>query len=139
MFSDSGRNYIRNKVRNFKNPFFDISFNLIYIYKFSYTITSENLMNNATSHLSSLLCKSSISKYMIMVRNITNGITKKNYIKLISHYHYGVVVYNFTHSKKWNIQSFLKGVCKDSLYTCVCVCVCVSVCLCKGKKKKRCI
>ena len=105
MFSDSSRNYIRNKVRKFKNPFFDISFNLIYIYiyKFSYTITSENLMNNATSHLSSLLCKSSISKYMIMVRNITNGITKKNYIKLISHYHYGVVVYNFTHSKKWNI------------------------------------
>ena len=36
MFSDSSRNYIRNKVRKFKNPFFDISFNLIdniYIYK----------------------------------------------------------------------------------------------------------
>ena len=32
MFSDSSRNYIRNKVRKFKNPFFDISFNLIYIY-----------------------------------------------------------------------------------------------------------
>ena len=31
MFSDSSRNYIRNKVRKFKNPFFDISFNLIYI------------------------------------------------------------------------------------------------------------
>ena len=30
MFSDSGRNYIRNKVRKFKNPFFDISFNRIY-------------------------------------------------------------------------------------------------------------
>ena len=30
MFSDSSRNYIRNKVRKFKNPFFDISFNLIY-------------------------------------------------------------------------------------------------------------
>ena len=29
MFSDSSRNYIRNKVRKFKNPFFDISFNLI--------------------------------------------------------------------------------------------------------------
>ena len=79
----------------------------IYIYiKISYTITFENLMNNATSHLSSLLCKSSVSKYMIMVRSVTNEITKIYiyiYIKLISHYHYGVVVYNFTHSKKWNI------------------------------------
>ena len=83
MFSDSSRNYIRNKVRKFKNPFFDISFNLIYIYiyiyKFSYTITSENLMNNATSHLSSLLCKSSVSKYMVMVRSVTNETTKKIY------------------------------------------------------------
>ena len=78
MFSDSSRNYIRNKVRKFKNPFFDISFNLIYnIYiKFSYTITLKNLMNNATPHLSSLLCKSSVSKYMVMVKSITNEITK---------------------------------------------------------------
>ena len=30
IFSNSSRNYIRNKVRKFKNPFFDISFNLIY-------------------------------------------------------------------------------------------------------------
>ena len=30
MSCDSSRNYIRNKVRKFKNPFFDISFNLIY-------------------------------------------------------------------------------------------------------------
>ena len=79
MFSDSSRNYIRNKVKKFKNPFFDISFNLIYniyIYiKFSYTITFENLMNNATSHLMSLLCKS--SKYTIMVRSVANEITKK--------------------------------------------------------------
>ena len=88
MFSDSSRNYIRNKVRKFKTPFFDISFNLIYniyiyiyIYiKFSYTITIENLMNNATSHLSSLLCKSPVSKYMIMVRSVTNEITKNIYI-----------------------------------------------------------
>ena len=36
MFSDSSRNYIRNKVRKFKNPFFDISFNLIYIYIYIY-------------------------------------------------------------------------------------------------------
>ena len=58
-------------------------------------------MNNATSHLSSLLCKSSVSKYMILVKSVTNEITKKK--KLISYYHYGVVVYNFTHLKKWNI------------------------------------
>ena len=71
----------------------------LYIYiKFSYTITFENLMNNATS----LLCKLSVNKYMIMARSITNEITKKKYIKLISHYHYGVVVYNFTHPKNWN-------------------------------------
>ena len=80
MFSDSSRNYTRNKDRKFKNPFFDISFNHIYIYiKFSYTITFENLMNNATSHLISLLCKSSVSKYTIMVRSVANEITKKKY------------------------------------------------------------
>ena len=56
-------------------------------------------MNNAISHLSSLLCKSLVSKYMIMVISITNEIIKKN-IKLISHYHYGIVVYNFKHKKK---------------------------------------
>ena len=92
------------KLENLKIHFltFHLTF-YIYIYiKFSYTITFENLMNNATSHLLSLLCKSSVSKYMIMVKNIINEITKKN-IKLISHYHYGVVVYNFTHPKKWNI------------------------------------
>ena len=74
-----------------KNLFFDISFNLIYniyiyIYNFHTLLLSKIYMNNATSHLSSLLCKSSVNKYMIMVRNITNEITKKN-IKLISHYH----------------------------------------------------
>ena len=37
IFSYSSRNYIRNKVRKFKNPFFDISFNLIYnIYIYIY-------------------------------------------------------------------------------------------------------
>ena len=89
-------------------------------------------MNNATSHLSFLLCKSLVSKYMIMVRSVTRETTKKIYKKLISHYHYGVVVYNFffffllrkvvynfMHPKKWNIKSFLKGMCKDSLYVCV--------------------
>ena len=60
-------------------------------------------MNNATSHLMFLLYKSSVSKYTIMVRSVANEITKKIYIKLISHYHYGVVVYNFMHPKKWNI------------------------------------
>ena len=42
MFSDSSRNYIRNKFRKFKNTFFDISFNLIYnIYIYIYTIKGE--------------------------------------------------------------------------------------------------
>ena len=77
-------------------------------------------MNNATSHLSSSLCKSSVNKYMIMVRNITNEITKKN-IKLISHYHYGVVVYNFTHPKKNGIYRVFLKVCIKIHYICVCI------------------
>ena len=61
-------------------------------------------MNNIISHLSSLLCKLSVCKYIIMVKSVTNEITNIYiYIKLISHYHYKVVVYNFTHPKKWNI------------------------------------
>ena len=44
---------------------------------------------------------------MIMIRSVTNEITKYIYIyiyiELISYYHYGVVVYNFTYPKKWNI------------------------------------
>ena len=53
-------------------------------------------MNDVTSHLKSLLCKSSISKYT-MVRRIINENIKKKKIKLISNYYYGVVVYGFTH------------------------------------------
>ena len=95
--------------------------------KFSYTITFKNLMNNATSHLSSLLCKSSINKYMIMVRNVTNEITKKN-IKSISHYHYGVVVYNFSHKKKEIYRVFLKVCVKiHYIYIYMCVCACIKV------------
>ena len=41
---------------------------------------------------------------MIIVRNVTNDIMKKM-LKLISHYHYGVVVYGFMHIKKRNIKS----------------------------------
>ena len=59
-------------------------------------------MNDTTSHLTSMLCKSSTNKYMIMVKNFTNKIVKKM-IKPINYYHYGVVVYGFTHIKKWNI------------------------------------
>ena len=65
-------------LENFKISFltFHLTLFIIYIYiKFSYTITFENLMNNATSHLMSLLCKS--SKYTIMVRSVANEITKK--------------------------------------------------------------
>ena len=75
----------------------------MYIYNFHTMLLFENLMNGAASHLTSLLCKSSVSKYMIMVRSITSEITKNIYIQLISHYHYGVIVYNYAHPKKWNI------------------------------------
>ena len=60
-------------------------------------------MNNATSHLTPLLCKSLTIKYIIIVRNITNEVMKKKMIKLISYSHYEVIVYDFTHLKKWNI------------------------------------
>ena len=39
---------------------------------------------------------------MIIVKNVINEIMKK-LIKLISYYHYEVVVYDFAHLKKWNI------------------------------------
>ena len=39
-------------------------------------MTFKNLMNNSTSHLMSMLCKSSISKYMITVRNVIDEIMK---------------------------------------------------------------
>ena len=50
---------------------------------------------------------------MIIVRSVINEIIKKK-IKLISYYHFGVVVYNFTHLKKQNIYGLLKGMFKDS-------------------------
>ena len=52
---------------------------------------------------------------------------KKIYIKLISHYHYGVVVYNFTHPKNGIYRVFLK-VCVKIHYIYMCMCVY------KGKK-----
>ena len=45
-------------------------------------MTFKNLMNNSTSHSKSMLCKSSTSKYMIVVRNIIDE-NMKNMIKLI--------------------------------------------------------
>ena len=42
----------------------------------------KNLMNSSTSHLMSILCKSTANKYMIMVRNVIDDIMK-NMIKLI--------------------------------------------------------
>ena len=44
----------------------EIIYIYIYIYNFHSLLLFENLMNDATSHLTSLLCKSSVSKYMIM-------------------------------------------------------------------------
>ena len=39
-------------------------------------MTFKNLINNFTSHLMPMLCKSSTSKYMIMVRNFIDEIMK---------------------------------------------------------------
>ena len=39
-------------------------------------MTFKNLINNFTSHLMSMLCKSSTGKYMIMVRNFIDEIMK---------------------------------------------------------------
>ena len=54
-------------------------------------MTFKNLMNCSAFHLISMLCKLSVGKYIIMIRNVTNKIMKKM-IKLISQYLYGVVV-----------------------------------------------
>ena len=43
----------------------------------THTITFKNLINDATSHLTPLLCNSLTNKYMIIVRNVTNMIMKK--------------------------------------------------------------
>ena len=45
-------------------------------------MTFKNLMNNSTYHLMSMLCKLSVSKYMIIVRNFMDE-NMKNMIKLI--------------------------------------------------------
>ena len=97
MFSSNNKNYISNKILKF---IFEISFNHIYntYVKFLYTIIFENLMNNATSHLTSLLCKSLASRYMISKKSYK--LDHKLMIKLISYYHYGVIIYAFTHLKK---------------------------------------
>ena len=78
-------------------------------------------MNDATSHLMPLLCKSSTSKYMIILRNVMNEIIKKM-IKLISYYHYGVIVYDFTLLKNWNKQSLLKVYVKINIKKSICKC-----------------
>ena len=69
------------KLKNFIISFFDISFNLIYIYTHTHH-DLKNLMTNFTSYLMSMLCKLSINKYIIMVRNDINKIIK-NMIKLL--------------------------------------------------------
>ena len=56
-------------------------------------------MNNTTFYLMSLLCKLSVSKYMIMAKSVINEIIKKIII-LISNYYYEVVVYGFYTSKE---------------------------------------
>ena len=79
-FSNTNRNCIRNKVRKFKILFLTFHLNL-YIYNFHTPLLFENQMNDATSHLTSLLCKSLVSKY-IMVRCVINKIIKKKEDKI---------------------------------------------------------
>ena len=45
-------------------------------------MTFKNLMNNSTYHLMSMLCKLSVGKYMIIVKNFMYE-NIKNMIKLI--------------------------------------------------------
>ena len=65
-------------------------------------MTFKNLMNNSTSHLMSMLCKSSTSKYMIMVRNVIDEIMKIM-IKLI------IKKKNYLQSLGTKIEFFLKN------------------------------
>ena len=69
-------------------------------------------MNDATSHLMSLLWKSSVNKYMIMVRSITNEIIKKM-IKLISNCKDLIQVpspnYGWTQAQKSQYNEFVES------------------------------
>ena len=86
MFFSNLEIILKIKLENFIISFFDTSFNLIYIYIYIIIIFIhhylKNLMNNFTSYLMSMLCKSSTNKYMIMVKNVIDKIMK-NMIKLI--------------------------------------------------------
>ena len=53
--------------------------------------------------------KLSTSKYILIVRNVINEIM----IELISNYHYGMIVYVFTHLKKVKCIEFIKRICID--------------------------
>ena len=70
MFFNNLEIILEIKLENFIISFFDISFNLIYIYIIIIFIHHDlkNLMNNFTSYLMSMLCKSSTNKYMIMAK-----------------------------------------------------------------------
>ena len=63
-----------------------------------------------------------------MVRSVTNEITKKKYIKLISHYRYEVVLIILRIQKSEIYRVFLKVCVKIYyIYVCVCMCVCIKV------------
>ena len=68
-------------------------------------MTFKNLMNNSTSHLMSMLCKSSTSKYMIMVRNVIDEIMKIM-IKLIIK---NIYIYIYLQSLGTKIVIYLKN------------------------------
>ena len=53
LFSSNNRNFIRNQVKKILNHFF-LTFH-IYIYNFHTLLLLKNLMNDATSHLTTSL------------------------------------------------------------------------------------
>ena len=81
MFFSNLESILEIKLENFIISFFDISFNLIYIIIIFIHHDLNKLLNSYTSHLMSILYKSSTNKYMIMVKNVIYKIMK-NMIKL---------------------------------------------------------
>ena len=64
----------------------------------------KNIMNNSNSHLMSMLCKSSTSKYIVMVRNVIDEIMKIM-IKLIIK----IIKKNYSQSLGTKIVIYLKN------------------------------
>ena len=71
----------------------------IYIYIYIIIIfihhdLKKNLMNNSTSYLMSMLCKSSTNKYMVMVKNVIDKIIKN------------MINYHCTPLVRWSLHKY---------------------------------